>query len=235
MTDLVKLVHFTKEGSEAHRGNLLLVYRGMKCSPCPGSSVLAPAPDDHGSRFSLQSTNPHLLVLTLGWPRTPLLSFPVCDATPEQLLLSVPTQGWCSALGSFSVGLANSTAIIPPVGPMQSLFLGAIWDNQKKIHCSDLHFKLDFWVQSKTIVLKIGFTERIYLLTHRDNDNEIVLHLYPENAKHFMPSYLIYFFTKTFFFLCKFYSSFQEAKFSSTLIASQTCPSRINWPLPVFL
>lgn len=60
------------------------------------------------------------------------------------------------------------------------------------------------------------YGENISLDTHRDNDKEIALRLFPEYAKHFLPSHLMYFFTKIFFF-CKLYASFQEAKFSSIL------------------
>lgn len=48
------------------------------------------------------------------------------------------------------------------------------------------------------MVLKIGYIERVYLLTHRYVGNETALHLDSENAKHipdFLPSHLMYFFT----------------------------------------
>lgn len=86
MPDLLKLVHFTKEEAEAHRGKLLLVSPGMK-SPLlffAGSTAadLVPA-----SASSLQL---HLL-LTSGLADLELhcsLSFPVYGATLEQLFLS---------------------------------------------------------------------------------------------------------------------------------------------------
>lgn len=39
------------------------------------------------------------------------------------------------------------------------------------------------------------FGENISFDTYGDNDKEIALHLFPENAKHFLPSHLMYFFT----------------------------------------
>lgn len=86
MTDLRKLVHFTKEEAEAHSGKLLLVPTGVK-SPL---LFFAGSTADDLVLASASSLQLHLL-LTAGLADLELqrsLSFPVYDATLEQLFLS---------------------------------------------------------------------------------------------------------------------------------------------------
>ena len=217
--DLVKLVHFTKKHPRPTEG--IFFFRcTLEWSPFPFTAQYAVLAlrlrlMDPASASSLHILPPWL---TLGWPRTPLLSVFPCMWCHTKAAASLSSYlKAIGALGRFSVRLAISPAVILPGGPMYSLFLEAVWDNQNKksllgfafqIRCDD---SLENWI----------YGENISLDTHRDNDKEIALRLFPEYAKHFLPSHLMYFFTKVFFFFfCKLYASFQEAKFSSILTLS---------------
>lgn len=85
------------------------------------------------------------------------------------------------------------------------------------------------------MVFKLEFIGRIDHLTHRNHGNETALHLYTENAQHTLDFLLhtSYISLLRSFFFGKFYSSFQETKFSSVVILPQTFPNTINLTLCV--
>ena len=198
--DLVKLVHFTKKVSEARRGNILLpVYTGMKSLPthCPVCCA-GPEAEAHGSCFSLQSAHPTSLV------------DPGLTQNATALCLSmhvIPHQSSCLSRLLFKADRCSGE-VLCEAGHLPSshsswgthVFTLPRRDNQNKkviawICISNQMFdnSLENWT----------YGENISLDTHRDNDKEIALCLFPEYAKHFLPSHLMYFFTKVFlvFFL----------------------------------
>ena len=144
MTDLVNLAHFTKRGIWGpQRDSSSDIYRsevrpGLVCWPLMLMTM------DLASRKTLP------LCVDLGLADQPPRhspSFPVCDATLEEALLSAPIQDWAQCSGGSSVRFDISPAIMPLVGQWVHHFQGAVWDRTKR----PLHFKLDFWVQGRLV------------------------------------------------------------------------------------